>query len=993
MAEYRELNNRTGRWTHGNNYAYPPGSVVVGSNFECSRDNIYRKPRGRAAYGSGLPAQNFLQLMDYNDRLIAHMANNTLYRDNGSGTFAQITGTFAQPGSDYLIKSLEYAGNLYFTTSGGIYKLDSNTSAASTAGVTQALGFDAELSGATGYLADSKNVSYRVLWKITDANNNDIVGAPSERVDVTNASGGTRNVSLRIYIPAGITVSHVLQVYRSSIVASTVTPPEDFQLVYEGSPVAGDITAKAITVLDILDDAFRGADLYTNTTQQGIEQANAQPPAAKSLTKYKNFVFYGNIESIQRLYTALVGVGGLTAGVSTLVISDGTTTLTVGCVADVADATPASVADLAGVCEITTAAPHGYSSGDYVRFLNITGLGGFPAAVEGKAFEVTQTAATKFTIPLAWNAAYTATGGTLDFYEDIGATPRFVLHTAGTASENVDATARSIIRTVNQASGNTFFYGYYESGVNDVPGQLLFTSRAPGAAAIYATVNSAATGGSFSPAIPAAGTAYRSTSDMFQHGLMWSKEGEAEAVPLMNMQKIGSAGDPILAVVGLRDSLFIVKRKDGIYRLTGDNATNFNIDEFDGTVECSQINSIAVGQNAIYMNSTIGYVRVSDVGVEVIGRDNEFKDLQPRLNTGFFTAGYGWFYEEEKTYFNSTMSTTASTTQDVTHTYNTFTKSWLTNDHGVYSGDTNIKAAIIVNGLMYTAPLTGSGLLRERKAFTSTDFSTPILANTIAAIDPATNKITLGSATTIPVNSIVQQGNSIRDVVAVNNATSLTLTSVNNLATNVSLNVGGAVASPLGKIRITTTANHGLLTGNGVIISGVTGTVEANGTWTIERVDPDEFDLVNSIFVNAYTGAGTVSNPITITPGIVSMLEYQGIHCGYPEYEKQFKQLSVFFDNDETEIGQLQVETWTDFDDTPVITTLFEQNFNGFGVYPWGYVWGSLSEKRHMLTLIPEEHSRGTLIYIRITHTRPNEQIAISGFSVVFDVVDTRYVK
>lgn len=993
MAEYRELNGRVGRWTHGNAYAYPPGTVVTGSNFECSRDNVYRKIRGREAYGSGLPAQNVLQLMQYNQRLIAHMANNTLYRDDGAGAFTQISGAFAQPESDYLMQSLEFAGNLYFTTSLGIYKLDSNTAAASTAGVPQALGFDVELSGASGWLADSSNVSYRVLWKITDANNNDVVGAPSERTDVTNASGGTRNVSLRVYIPAGITTAHTLQVYRSSVVASTVTPPEDFQLVYEANPAAGDITAKAITLTDILADDFRGADLYTNTTQEGIEQANTIPPVARSITKYKGFVFYGNVDSIERLYTSLVGVTGLTAATSTVTVSDGTNTLTLGCVADVADATIASVADSGGLVQVTTTGAHGYTSGDYVRFIGVTGTGGLPEAVEGLVYEVTVTAGTTFKISLAWNAAYTATGGRLDFYEDVGSTPRFVIHSGGTASENVDATARSIVRTINQAIGNTFLYAYYVSGIADVPGQILVTSRTPGATAFYATANSSATGGSFSPAIPTSGTTYVSTDDEFQNAIMWSKEGQGEAVPLVNILKVGSSGDPILRVVGLRDSLFIIKRRDGIYRLTGEQPSNFNVDEFDGTVECSQINSIAVGQNSIFMNSTIGYVRISDVGVEVVGRDNEFKDLQPRLNANFFTTGYGWFYEEDKTYFNSTMRTTTSTTQDVTNTYNSFTRAWMTNDHGVYTGDTNIKVGLVVDGRLYTAPLTGSALLRERKSFLDSDFSTPSLTNTIAAIDTATDTITLGTAVTIPANSIIQQGNTGRDVVTVNTTTSLTLASVNNLATNVSLNVSGAVASPTGRIRITTSADHGLMTGNGVLVASVGGTVEANGTWTIEKVDADEFDLVNSTFANAYTAGGTVTNQITIIPGVVSMLQFQGIHCGYPEYDKQFQKLSLFFDNDETDVGQLLVETWTDFDETPITTPLFSENLDGWGVYPWGEIWGALSEKRHMLTLIPEEHSRGTLLYVRVTHSRPNEQIAICGFSVVFEIVDTRYQK
>jgi len=67
--------------------------------------------------------------------------------------------------------------------------------------------------------------------------------------------------------------------------------------------------------------------------------------------------------------------------------------------------------------------------------------------------------------------------------------------------------------------------------------------------------------------------------------------------------------------------------------------------------------------------------------------------------------------------------------------------------------------------------------------------------------------------------------------------------------------ITNAVANVDGLIRITSTG-HGLVTGNYVAITNVTGTTEANGFWDILVRDANTFDLVGSTFVNAYVSGG-----------------------------------------------------------------------------------------------------------------------------------------
>lgn len=70
--------------------------------------------------------------------------------------------------------------------------------------------------------------------------------------------------------------------------------------------------------------------------------------------------------------------------------------------------------------------------------------------------------------------------------------------------------------------------------------------------------------------------------------------------------------------------------------------------------------------------------------------------------------------------------------------------------------------------------------------------------------------------------------------------------------------VSGAANNGSGLIRITTAATHNFQTGESITVFGVTGTIEANGTWTITRVSTTTFDLQGSTFVNAYVANGGI---------------------------------------------------------------------------------------------------------------------------------------
>jgi len=1069
MPEIRSLNEKTGISIHGNNLTLPSGSASIVENWKCIRDNVYTKVRGRAAYGSGLPSQNIVQLLQYQDKLICHMANDTFYYDSdGAGTFSQITGAYTVPETNYKIQGLELQSNHYITTGSGIYKSDTLGSQYTAAGAPKGLSFDARIVSSINWMTTAYTVSYRVVWSIEDANNNVIDGAPSERQDITNSSGSDRAVELRIYIPTSVTTSYYCKVYRSS--QSTGTPPEDYQLVYQAKPTAAEIAARILEFDDILADDWRGASLYTNTTQEGIAYANEKPPLANSITSFKNYTFYGNIENLQRLYTSLISTTNLTSGTSTIVFNDGTNTITFGCyafstnvgggviatannggeveiqtssahgltsgdcvnVAGVAGTSEANGdwtvvvvdadqftltgsvyanpwtsggtidlrinnlgAGIAGAADngatlvrITTTTSHGLTTGDYVRIYDVTGT-----TEANGTWEVTAIAATTFDLVGSTFANAYVSGGTVDLYEDYGATPRFLLYKTanqGTDAQNIANTAQSLVRTVNLCTTNTYWDGFYNSSGTDPVGKMEFNGKSLGATAFYLIANSTTTGGCFSPTMPTSGTTYVSTNDDFQHAVMWSKADQPEAVPLINIKKIGSADDPVLKVVGLRDSLFAIKKKDGVWRLTGESETSWNWDEFDGTVECIQKNSIVKGENAIYMMTNSGYAKISDVGVEIIGRDNEKNDLKPVKASGFDNDGYGWYYDAEKSYKIATYLDQNSTSNDIVKEHNVFTASWTQRKFGVYTNDTNVSMGIVVNDSEYTAPLTGNGLLKERKDLATTDYTLPDIANTITAIDTTAKSVTLGTNITIHNDAMLTQGALTKIITSADTTSSMTLSSVTSLHANVSLSVSTCADNGSGLVRVTTSAAHTLSTYNGVTIASIVGTTEANGDWIITVIDSTNFDLIGSTFTNAYTSGGTVTNAITIKPGIYSRLKYQIIHCGYPEYEKFFDKVSVFMDDDETSISKLYINTTTDADKTAVTTTVDETS-NSLWEGVWLGSWGDRRITDKSLILIPDEHSRGSAIYLDIIHSMPQQRIDLNGYSLIFDIIDSRY--
>lgn len=86
-----------------------------------------------------------------------------------------------------------------------------------------------------------------------------------------------------------------------------------------------------------------------------------------------------------------------------------------------------------------------------------------------------------------------------------------------------------------------------------------------------------------------------------------------------------------------------------------------------------------------------------------------------------------------------------------------------------------------------------------------------------------------------------------------------------NVSDSLTRTITGCANNGSGKIRVTTSASHLFSTFDLVIVTGVTGTTEANGTWVITVIDSTHLDLVGSTFTHAYVSGGSVTDH-SLTP-------------------------------------------------------------------------------------------------------------------------------
>lgn len=730
MVQTGSLRDR-GLYLHGSYLGgdVPEGACVRADNCVIDRENIIEPRRGFPTYGqpvSGVMPSSTQRIISYAGSIFAHQSNQ-LFRDDGTGVFV-FERTINPVSSELRIRELEYRKNLYVTSNEGILKLDGIGRPWRNAGVPRPLDSTGTTTGGSGFLIDQRNAAYRFTLHYTDANKREVVSAPSQRLIVSNISGGSRNIAMTVYIPVGLTTEYFYRSYRSETSASlSASPSDNLQLVKESRLTSVDISNGYVSFTDATPDDLRGAELYTNESREGIQNANYQPPLAGDIFEFKEHTFYVNVRGKHRYSTQLIGVG---IGSLVFISTTGDTTNGNSIVNDIA-----STANLRVGMKAKSASVPGTA-----RIQSIDSANQVTLTVAASA--TTNNAPIEFQdIVSVAGREYFAASAT------VTASNEFKASTGGTPSANLEDTARALVLVVNRDTGNTAVYAFYTSNVEDIPGGLLFEERGVGGATFG--VSSTSPASFFSP-LPLDRSADFSDATDEPAGVYVSKKGLSEAVPLGTLLR--ARDSKILRGFALRDS-GILLGVDRIHRIGGNSLADFRIDPLDETTQLKGPETAAKLNDRIYCNSSQGVVAVSDSSVSVVSRniENDILPASSELFSTYATVAHGVGYESDRKYAIWLQSTPDEVEPSIAYVYNAFTAAWTKWLRPATCAQVNR-----ANDKLYLGDYTSGKLRRERKNFNREDYAEEEFTRTIASLSG--DILTLDSTASIETGYLLKQG-------------------------------------------------------------------------------------------------------------------------------------------------------------------------------------------------------------------------------------------
>lgn len=187
-----EIKGFAGLYLQANSFSVPDGALEDGENIIISKDNKISKTRGNYQYFD--PSSDTLNnLFVYQDKIIAAMSDKLRYfTDTGTapnltGSATTLTGATVSITAPRVSRSVLSNNNLYFTTDNGPLKLEAYNGSVFQAGAPPGLDLRGVFSPVNGVIGNDTSVAYRLIFGRRDANDNLILGAPSDILVLTNA--------------------------------------------------------------------------------------------------------------------------------------------------------------------------------------------------------------------------------------------------------------------------------------------------------------------------------------------------------------------------------------------------------------------------------------------------------------------------------------------------------------------------------------------------------------------------------------------------------------------------------------------------------------------------------------------------------------------------------------------------------------------------------------------------------------------------------------
>jgi hypothetical protein len=725
----------------------PPGSLSRSQNVDLSSLNLGQCRRGfdllnvfpDASYRAS-------RLFDYQDYIYAYF-NSAFYNYVGGSWVNR--GSITKPTNAIVARQVFQNQALYVTTSTGLKKTDLYTTSFFDAGLPAGVATVLTMSTATGTAiaasSPAKQVNYRWLIAKKDANNYLIQGPVSSSARFTSDTVNTKDVCVVGYLPSGLSGTESIQVYRTD---TLLLADDECKLVYEYPLSAANVTSisksvtSANTGTEVLTSVAHG---FQNGTVVQVTLGTLVGPSAST-----NYIIDSATADTFKLRTL--------AGATVDITTSGTATVTSQVAFGIFDLTPTA---LRGANLYTNAGENGISQNnvrppiasdiatykDFLFYADTTSKQLFNLAIISTLSGTGITLGDTITISgEVYTAAAAAVYGT--------GSGSFVLDGSAGAT-GIDNTARSLVDVINRSSLLVTATLVYTDS-NSLPGKILLEARSLGASAFALSSSRPA---AFSPQLPTvATTASTSTADTFRNGLMYSRQAQPEAVPPLPI-RVGSASDPIVRILALRDGLVIFKRKDGTFILRGENPGSFNVQVLDSTAKIIAAESLAVVNGLIYGLFEGGICSVSDTSVEIIS-----SPVQDKVRFLYGTAlqqvkdySFGISYEADNKYILCLPETEDSTNATYQLVYDVANNNFSEWNISVSSGYVSS-----VNQKLYLGSGSSGYVKQERKSFTANDFCDFLGNKTIISYSGAQLTISTG-IDDFAVGDLLRQGSTEAD--------------------------------------------------------------------------------------------------------------------------------------------------------------------------------------------------------------------------------------
>lgn len=596
----------------------------------------------------------------------------------------------------------------------------------------------------------------------------------------------------------------------------------------------------------------------------------------------------------------------------------------------------------------------------------------------------------------------TLTGGTIG--ADIGGSP----------AQNIDQTARNLIKIINQDSSNPVTASYTSTD-STLPGMIFLENDILTDLKFYVCVDNVAISGKFNPDMPVINpitTTSIQTSTQFSDNenapnrIYFSKFGKPEAVPTVNYIDVGTKDKAIYRILALRDSLFALK-EDGVFIITGSSAPNFSVRLLDNSAPIIAPDSAAILNNKIYCLATQGIIEITETGIQVrsFNIENLIRNATKEgMDYKYTSVGVG--YENDRSYLLWLPTKIGDTVATQCLRYNTFTDTWVR-----WTISATAAVVNVVENKMYLGAGDRNNIYQERKTRTRFDYADrEFEVGILDANSLINNDVILNTINNVEIHDALVQTQYI--TISFFNRLLKKLDFDPGLADNdyfstLELIAGDNLRTKLQALdtKLQNDANIGTYTPvtfsadfqtqqtelNSLISQlngGLVGTVFKNYRTSVGNVYWESIITATETFSNRVTLQyalpllyGT-DDPVMIYKAIPSTIQWTPQHFGAADKLKQVSEGTIIIDKNNFVGAELQYKSdlSQSFDSVPVTG----RGTGVWGMQPWGeFIWGGEGNDAPFRTFIPRDKQRCRYLTVQFFHSNARNLFRLIGISLV----------